>query len=111
MLQRIWAYGDDVYVKKVKKGSMLRPLDCDKLAALTKDDNDSDCESIRRTKACLGKDKDLASGIVCLFEGWEVFAPRIHQMEDHWVLRLRVCGPVNLEDPKVLIIGVGFSLP
>ena len=94
MLERIWAYGDEVYVKEVKKGFMLRPLDRDKLIALAEDENDNDCDSIRRTKACLGKDKDLARGIVCLFEDWEVFAPHIHhdkEMEDSWHVTFYVC--------------------
>ena len=114
MLQRIWAYGDDVYVNKVKKGSMLRPLDRDKLAALAKDDNDADCESIRRTKACLGKDKDLARGTVCLFEGWEVFVPHIHRdkgVEGSWHIRFRVRVLRASQKSQVLKIGEEFSLP
>lgn len=79
MLQWIWAYGDEVYIGKVKEGSMLRPLNYLKLDMLVEDDNEADCDSIRNTKACLGEEKDLARGIVCLFEGWEVFSPRIHR--------------------------------
>ena len=73
---------------------MLRPLDRDKLVALAEDDNNNDCDSIRRTKACLDEDQDLARGIVCLFEGWEVFAPYIHrdkEVEDSWHVTFRVC--------------------
>lgn len=78
----------------VKNGSMLRPLDCRKLDALDEDDNDADCESIRRTKTCLGREKDLASGTMCLFEGWDVFVPHFHRgngVEDNWHIRFRVC--------------------
>ena len=93
MLQWIWAYGDELYTLNVNKGSMLRPLDYLKLDMLAKDDNDADCDSIRRTKTCLGKEKDLARGIVCLFEGWEIFAPRIHREkkdENIWHVTFRV---------------------
>lgn len=94
MLQWIWAYGNNVYVNEVKKGSMLRPLDLDKLGALAEEDKDADCDSIRRTKACLGKKKDLARGTMCLFEGWEVFVPYIHrdkEVESRWYITFRVC--------------------
>lgn len=92
MLQWIWAYGDKVYETNVKKGSILRPLDYSKLDALIEEDNDADCDSIRRTKACLGKEKDLARGIMCLFEGWEVFTPCIHrdkEAENTWEVTFR----------------------
>ena len=94
MLQWLWAYGDEVYMKKVKEGSMLRPLDSLKLNMLVQDDNDADCDSIRLTKAYLGEDKDLARGIMCLFEGWEVFSPRIHRDKEvgsSWHITFRVC--------------------
>ena len=94
MLQWLWDYGDEVYINKVKTGSMLRPLDYRKLDMLDEDDNDADCESIRRTKACLGKEKDLARGAMCLFEGWEVFVPCIHrdkEVEGSWHITFRVC--------------------
>lgn len=94
LLQWLWRYGDEVSAVNMKKGSMLRPLDYYKLETLTEDDNDADCDSIRRTKACLGKEKDLARGVVCLFEGWEVFAPFIHRTkgnESYWQIGFRVC--------------------
>lgn len=94
MLQWIWAYGDKVYETNVKKGSILRPLDYSKLDALIEEDNDADCDSIRRTKAFVGKEKDLARGIMCLFEGWEVFTPCIHrdkEAENTWEVTFRVC--------------------
>lgn len=96
MLQWLWDYGNEVYLTNVKSGSMLRPLDYRKLDMLDKDDDDNDeCDSIQRTKACLGKEKDLARGIMCLFEGWEVFVPRIHRYggaEDRWHITFRVCN-------------------
>lgn len=95
LLQWLWDYGDEVYIINVKRGSMLRPLDYSKLDMLAEDDNDDDCDSIQRTKACLGKEKDLARGIMCLFEGWEVFAPLIHRhggAENSWHVTFRVCS-------------------
>ena len=96
MLQRLWDYGNEVYLTNVKRGSMLRPLDYRKLDMLDEDDDDNDeCDSIQRTKAYLGKEKDLARGIMCLFEGWEVFVPRIHRdggAENSWHVTFRVCN-------------------
>ena len=113
LLQWIWAYGDEVYIVSVRKGSMLRPLDYRKLNMLAEEDSDADCDSIRRTKTCLGKEKDLARGIVCLFEGWEVFAPRINrdkEVENNWHVIFRVCVMCASRIPQILNIGVGFSL-
>lgn len=107
-LRWIWAYGDEAYVKEVKKGSMLRPLDRDKLLALGENENDNDCESIRRIKTCLGNEKNLAKGIVCLFEKWGVFAPYIRrdkeETEDSWHVTFYVCVLWTLNDPNVLIL-------
>ena len=97
LLQWLWDYADQVYIINVTRGSMLRPLDYRKLDMLAEDDNknNDDCDSIQRTKACLGKEKDLARGIMCLFEGWEVFVPRIHRdggAENSWHVTFRVCN-------------------
>ena len=73
---------------------MLRPLDYRKLDTLIQGDNDTDCDSIRRTKAVLGKEKDLSRGIMCLFEGWKVFAPHIDrqkEVEPSWSITFCVC--------------------
>ncbi len=80
---------------------MLRPLDRRKLDALAVPDNDAECDSIRRTKAYLAKEKDLARGVMCLFEGWDVFEPRIHhdrEAENKWQIKFRVCVLVSYID-------------
>ena len=107
MLQWLWAYWDELYIASVKNGSMLRPLDYQKLDALAKTDDDADCDSIRRAKAHLGKEKNLPTGIVSLFEGWEVFAPQIHHDKDVercWWITFCVCNDRTSQEPRILIL-------
>ena len=114
LLQWLWEYGDQVCINNVEKGTMLRPLDYRKLELLAEDGNDSGCGSVRRIKIYLGKEKDLARGIVCLFEGWELFAPLLHcdiEAESNWHVTFRVCILRASSEPQVLIIWPEFSLP
>ena len=114
MLQWLWAHGNEVYIANVKNGTMLRPLDDRKLSMLERADNEADDDSIRRTKASLGKEKDLAGGIICLFEGWDIFVPVMHrgkEMESIWHVTFRVCMFRISLSVQVLKSGVEFSLP
>lgn len=89
MLQWLWAYGEEIYSANVKNGSMVRPLDPCKLAALVYADGATECDFIQDTKAYLSEKKDLASGVFCLFNDWEVFAPSLDrdtERDEKWRL-------------------------
>lgn len=111
MLQSIWAYGNEVYINNMKKTSSLQPLDSRKLDALAQDIDNADCDCIRFTKILLGKRKFLDRGIMCLFQGWEVFEPRFHrdeEVENKWRVTFRVCIIGASKNSQVLIVDVGF---
>lgn len=94
MLQWLWAYGEEIYSANVKNGSMVRPLDPCKLAALVYADGATECDFIQDTKAYLSEKKDLASGVLCLFNDWEVFAPSLDrdtERDEKWRLTFWVC--------------------
>lgn len=104
MLQWFWAYGEETYATNVKNGSMVRPLDPCKLAALVHADGTDQYDFIQETKIYLSEKKDLANGVRCLFDGWQVFAPRLHhdkERDEKWRLTFQVCVHAS---QKVLLL-------
>ncbi|KAL9067421.1 MAG: hypothetical protein Q9161_006930 [Pseudevernia consocians] len=92
MLRWLWFYGEETYATNVKNGSMVRPLDPCRLAALASVKGSDECDFVQSAKAYLSKEKDLANGVLCLFEGWEVFAPRLRrekEWDEKWHLTFR----------------------
>ena len=96
MLQWLWAYGEETYATNVKNGSMVRPLDPCKLAALVHGDGTDQCDFIQ-ARIYSSEKKDLANGVLCLFglfDGWEVFTPSLHHGASHsWYVLMRSESP------------------